>query len=100
MRIIGIREHQSALRFLMDQDTADRSLFYPLIERPQIFLPYFLCLLAKVQASEKRSVFEGISIGILDRVLMAKRFASFTALFNDMSKTNYGGAVRYAVYLA
>ena len=44
MQIIGIREHQSALRFLMDQHTADRSLFYPLIERPQIFLPHCFCV--------------------------------------------------------
>ena len=88
------------LRFLMAQDTADRSWFYPLIERPQIFLPYFLSLLAKVQATEKRCVFEEISIGILGRVFMAERPASFTALFNDMNKTNYGGAARYAGDLA
>ena len=74
----------------------DRSWFYPLIERHQIFLPYFLCLLAKVQATEKRCVVEEISIGILCKVFMAERPASFTALFNDMNKTNYGGAVRNA----
>ena len=79
----------------MDQDTADRSWFYPLIERPQIFLPYFLCLLAKVQATEKRCVFEEISIRILGRLFIAERSASFTALFNDMNRTNYGGEVRY-----
>jgi len=39
--------------------------------------------------------FEGISMGILGRVFMAKRSASFTALFNDMNKTKYGGAVRF-----
>jgi len=33
-------------------------------------------------------------------VFTAERPASFTALFNDTNKTNYGGAVRYAGNLA
>ena len=40
--------------------------------------------------------FEEISIGILGRVLIAERSASFTAVFNVTNKTNYGGVVRSA----
>jgi hypothetical protein len=80
----------------MAQHTAERSWFYPLLKRNQIFLQHFFFLLAKVRAIEYRCVFEGVSTRSLGRVSMAESPASFTVSFNDMHKTNYGGAARYA----
>jgi hypothetical protein len=60
------------------------------------FLAALFFLLAKVRAIEYRCVFEGVSTRSLGRVSMAESPASFTVSFNDMHKTNYGGAARYA----
>jgi hypothetical protein len=56
----------------------------------------FLAALFCAYLQKYRRDFERNRMRILGRVFITERPASSTPLFNDMNKTNYGGAVRYA----